>query len=433
MIAAKPPASPLAQMRERNRINHSLPAVRRKLIEGTSRGARPSIVLGGEDARQLGDAGNLDRDSGERPWRGPIRAGMWSAAVIGTHPVEDNQRVWLEILADDLDLGRIPAYWIENKAGNSFWHAPIPPQAVGVRLHYRSVAEHAGAEIAYSTYQDSIVRPNLPDRTESPDLLGATAEGLVGNRMMTVRIDGRGSTYDIYFPTVGLHSNVRPKEGDLPQSRSHFRAIVGGLAIGRRLDWFTERAAWESFQNYSGVTNLLTTELTWRHGPIRVLITDFVVMGDSLPKNAGQGEVAGPVHQAVPDHQRGDGAAPGHDRRLRAGRDQRRGRRHRAELARPGPGSAGDQPRARPFQPQARLATRPSSSRWRSTPGATSIASRPVRMRPSSTDGSSCRPASRCRSTCWSAARSPAGAAIAARSSTGCGRPSPGSDRPILT
>ena len=84
-----------------------------------------------------------------------------------------------------------------------------------------------------------------------------------------------------------MHSNVRPKEGDLAQSRSHFRAIVGGLAIGRRLDWFTERAAWEPFQNYSGVTNLLTTELTWRHGPIRVLITDFVVMGSCLPDNAG--------------------------------------------------------------------------------------------------------------------------------------------------
>ena len=219
---------------------------------------------------------------------GPIRAGMWSAAVIGTHPVEDNQRVWLELLADDLDLGRIPAYWIENKSGNSFWHAPIPPQSVGVRLHYRSVAEQEGASlVGYSAYQDSIVRPNLPDRTESSDLLGPVAEGLVGNRMMTVRIDGRGSTYDIYFPTVGLHSNVRPKEGDLAQSRSHFRAIVGGLAIGRRLDWFTERAAWEPFQNYSGVTNLLTTELTWRHGPIRVLITDFVAMGSSLPDNAG--------------------------------------------------------------------------------------------------------------------------------------------------
>ena len=224
---------------------------------------------------------------------GPIRAGMWSAAVIGTHPIEDNQRVWLEILADDLDLGRIPAYWIENKGGNSYWHAPIPPQAVGVRLHYRSMAEHEKAEMAVSLYQDSIVRPNLPDRTESPDLLGSAAEGLVGNRHMTVRIDGRGSTYDVYFPTVGLHSNVRPREGDLTQSRSHFRAIVGGLAVGRRLDWFTERTAWESFQNYSGVTNLLSTELTWRHGPVRVLITDFVAMGEILPQNAGRERSSG--------------------------------------------------------------------------------------------------------------------------------------------
>ena len=70
--------------------------------------------------------------------------------------------------------------------------------------------------------------------------------------MMTVRVDARGSTYDIYFPTVGLHSDVRPAEGDLPQSRSHFRAIVGGLAIGRRLDWFTERLSWEAFQHYQG-------------------------------------------------------------------------------------------------------------------------------------------------------------------------------------
>ncbi|WP_246196470.1 glycoside hydrolase family 15 protein [Aquisphaera giovannonii] len=201
--------------------------------------------------------------------------------------MQEDQRVWLEIQADDLDLGRIPAYWIENKVGNSFWHVPIPPQAVGVRLHYRSVAQHGGSDIAFGPYQDSIVRPNLPDRTESPDLLGRTAEGLVGNRMMTVRVDGRGSTYDVYFPTVGLHSHVRPKEGDLPQSRSHFRAIVGGLAIGRRLDWFTERASWESYQKYSGDTNLLTTEMAWRHGPIRVVISDFVAMGQGLPRNAG--------------------------------------------------------------------------------------------------------------------------------------------------
>ena len=78
-----------------------------------------------------------------------------------------------------------------------------------------------------------------------------------------------------------MHSDVRPAEGDLPQSRSHFRAIVGGLAVGRRLDWFTERLCWEAFQHYQGATNLLMTELSWRNGPIRVLATDFVAMGDS--------------------------------------------------------------------------------------------------------------------------------------------------------
>jgi hypothetical protein len=46
---------------------------------------------------------------------GPVRAGMWSAAVIGTHPVQANQRVWLDLFADDLSLGLLPAYWIQNK------------------------------------------------------------------------------------------------------------------------------------------------------------------------------------------------------------------------------------------------------------------------------------------------------------------------------
>ncbi len=217
---------------------------------------------------------------------GPIRAGMWSAAVVGTHPIEADQRVWVELFADDLSLGKLPTYWIENKGDNSYWHAPLPPQAVGVRLHYRSVAETAAGEIAYGAYQDSIVRPNLPDRVEAADLLALEVEGLVGNRRMTVRVDSRGSTHDVYFPTVGFRSNVRPKDGDMPRSRSHFQAIIGGLAVGRRLDWFTERSAWDAFQNYSGATNLLTTELNWRHGPIRVVVTDLVAMGDDLPTSA---------------------------------------------------------------------------------------------------------------------------------------------------
>jgi hypothetical protein len=218
---------------------------------------------------------------------------MWSAAVIGTHPVQDNQRVSLELAADDAPLGPLPAYWIENKGGNSFWHAPIPPQAVGVRLHYRAIVERPDGDIAQSSYQDTIVRPNLPDRTESIDSPLVGAEGLVGNRLMTIRVDARGSTYDIYFPTVGLHSFVRPKEGDLPQSRCHFRGIIGGLAVGRRLDWFTERSAWDAYQQYQGATNLLTTKLSWRHGPIQVRITDFAAFGDCLPLNAGREKSAG--------------------------------------------------------------------------------------------------------------------------------------------
>ncbi len=219
---------------------------------------------------------------------GPVRAGMWSTVVIGSHPIQDSQRAWLEVSADDRPLGILPAYWIENKAGNSFWYAPVPPQGVGTRLHYRAIVEREEAERGESTYQDTIVRSNLPDRNEGSPFAMPEAEGLVGNRHMTARVDGRGSTYDIYFPTVGLHSNVRPREGDNPQSRSHFRAIIGGLAIGERLDWFTERSAWEAFQQYQGATNVLTTKLRWRHGPIQVLQADFVAMGGCLPLNAGQ-------------------------------------------------------------------------------------------------------------------------------------------------
>ena len=104
---------------------------------------------------------------------GPVRAGMWSAVVVGTHPIEANQVVWLELSADDLPLGPMPAYWIENKGVNSLWHVPIPPQAVGVRLHYRSAARHNGngTAIVYSPPQDTIVRPNLPDRTESSEIV----------------------------------------------------------------------------------------------------------------------------------------------------------------------------------------------------------------------------------------------------------------------
>ena len=93
---------------------------------------------------------------------------MWSAAVIGTHPVQDEPASLAGAGRPTIcSLGSLPAYWIENKGGNSFWHAPIPPQAVGVRLHYRAIVERIDGDRAQSAYQDTIVRPNLPDRTES--------------------------------------------------------------------------------------------------------------------------------------------------------------------------------------------------------------------------------------------------------------------------
>src|SRR5262245_14998514 len=117
---------------------------------------------------------------------GPVRAGMWSTVVIGTHPVEHDQRVWLEISADDVALEMLPAFWIENRGGNSLWHVPIPPRAVGSRLHYRAVLKRDQLEPVYSAYQDMMVRPNIPDQGESPDLTLVGVEGLAGNRRMTV-------------------------------------------------------------------------------------------------------------------------------------------------------------------------------------------------------------------------------------------------------
>ena len=223
---------------------------------------------------------------------GQVRAGMWSAVVVGTHPIEADQEVSLELVAGEVPIGPLPAFWIENKGVNSLWHVPIPPQAVNVRLHYRARASCRG-ESASSPFQDAIVRPNLPDRTETSDAMPPVPEGLVGNQMMTVRVDARGGTHDLYFPTVGLHSDIRPAEGELPQSRSHVRGIVAGLAMSRRLDWFGERLAWGAFQHYLGATNLLTTELRWRQGPIRVLATDFVAKGPCLPRTAGGTETPG--------------------------------------------------------------------------------------------------------------------------------------------
>jgi GH15 family glucan-1,4-alpha-glucosidase len=212
---------------------------------------------------------------------------MWSTVVVGTHPIQAGQIVLLELTVDDQVLGSLPGFWLENRGVNSLWHVALPPQAVGSRIRYRVIAESAGEEPKITSYQEVVVRPNLPMKTEHSGSHNGSPEGLVGNRRMTVKVDRRGTTYDIFFPSVGLHSDVRPLEGELAQSRLHFQAIQGGLAAGRRLDWFDERLAWDATQAYRGATNVLVTDLQWRQGPIRVVATDFAVMGPSLPRTAG--------------------------------------------------------------------------------------------------------------------------------------------------
>src|SRR3954447_26024774 len=89
---------------------------------------------------------------------GQVRAGMWASVVVGTHPIEADQEVWLELSADDVPIGPLPAFWLENKGVNSLWHVPIPPQAVGSRLRFRSLARRQGAEPVTSPAQDVVVR-----------------------------------------------------------------------------------------------------------------------------------------------------------------------------------------------------------------------------------------------------------------------------------
>ncbi len=223
---------------------------------------------------------------------GPIRAGMWGTVVLGTHPIEnadETVRVFLEISVDEIPLGRLPAYHLGDRVPNRHWHVAIPPQAIGSRLRYRPIAVN-GSEVSEAPWRETVIRPNLPDATEHVE---TTSIGLVGNRRMTARVDNRGSTYDIFYPSVGLHSNVRPADGDFPQSRAHFRTIMGGLALGPRLDWFSEQSAWDAEQRYRPGTNILETDLNWRRGPIQVLTRDFIVLGPELPTDSLGGPASG--------------------------------------------------------------------------------------------------------------------------------------------
>ena len=69
---------------------------------------------------------------------GPVRAGMWSTAVIGTHPIQDNQRVRLE--QAPFDHPELPHYHWHIEViprltkvagfewGSGFYINPVPPE-----------------------------------------------------------------------------------------------------------------------------------------------------------------------------------------------------------------------------------------------------------------------------------------------------------------
>ena len=172
---AAPPALLLAHPSPYTRIGRRSWSLRILIRMGSS--SHPSVRETGRRETHKAMLATWIETAAKGRLGGPVRAGMWSTAVIGTHPIQDNQRVRVELSADDLLLGLLPAYWIENKGGNSLWIAPIPPQGVGVRLHYRAIVDSATVRRPQSTYQDTIVRPNLPDRIEGADALVSGAEG----------------------------------------------------------------------------------------------------------------------------------------------------------------------------------------------------------------------------------------------------------------
>ena len=249
---------------------------------------------------------------------GQVRAGMWSAVVVGTHPIEADQEVWLELNVDDVrdrpSCRRSGSRTRGSTASGTSRSRPRRSTSGSITGPGRA----AGGSRPPARSRTRSSGPTCRTGPRASDAGASPPEGLVGNQMMTVRVDSRGATHDVYFPTVGLHSDVRPAEGELPQSRSHFRAIVAGLAIGRRLDWFGERLAWGGVPALPGGDEPPDdrASLAARANP---------GAGDRLRRQGGlpaqdrrRDRDPRPVHQAVPRLQRRDRADRGRLRRLRS-------------------------------------------------------------------------------------------------------------------
>ena len=108
---------------------------------------------------------------------GPVRAGMWSSVVVGTHPIEANQDVWLEISVDDV-AARPAARVLDREQGGQQPLARADSAPGGRRPAPLSLGgAEPGVGAGLQPAQDTIVRPNLPDRSESSEIVGPESRG----------------------------------------------------------------------------------------------------------------------------------------------------------------------------------------------------------------------------------------------------------------
>ena len=237
---------------------------------------------------------------------GPVRAGMWSTAVIGTHPIQDDQRVWLELSADDLFLGRLPAYWIENKGGNSLWIAP--DSAAGSE-------ESAALSLDRALRRGRDGREHVPGYDRTPEPARSDRRG---------RCAGLGSRGTGRKPTDD--GSGRPSRLDLRPLLSDGRSAFLGPAAGRRLASqplsFPGDRGRAGGRPPAGLVHRASSlgplsAIPGRHQPAddQAFVAarpdqrhDHRHGGDGrLPSHQRRPrEIAGPIHQTVLDQERGD-------------------------------------------------------------------------------------------------------------------------------
>ena len=332
----------------------------------------------------------------EGPAAGP--GGDVVAVVVGTHPIEAGQDVWLEVTADDVPLGPVARLLAREQGGQQPLACADPApggSASGSTTDRRRSMPRVGAGDQPVPGHDRPAEPARPRRVAEIVAVESRGPGRQPDDDRPGRSPGGRPTTSTSRPSACTPTSA-PPDGDWPQSRSHFRADrrrPGGRPAAR----LVHRAAL-----LGGVPALPggdeppddRADLAERAdpGPGHRLRRDGRLRCPGRP--------AGPLSpgqyiKRFRIDQRGDRAAAGPLRRVYPGRGQRRDRRPGPELARRRPDPPGDQPRPRPRQPEARARLPPSSSPSRSTAGATSTASRPARTRRSCSAGSTCRRARR--------------------------------------